>query len=167
VPTEAVVARRPINGLDTDEVARYVSALEDSSLPLASLSWQDPSHGHLEALVRRGQVITVQTTFDRGWTAVANGKPVKLTRDGVGLTVIHPDCDGRCSVAFVFDGGLERRVCRVVSGIISAAVLAGMVVGRRRCYGPVGGGGAKPRPARNPSVAGGQGRGAARASVLC
>ena len=100
VPAEAIVKRQPINGLDTDEIAIYVAALDDSSLPAAPMTWRNPSHGHIEAALRAGQVLSIQNTYDKGWVALANGRRVEVTRDGIGLAVIHPDCDGECSVDF-------------------------------------------------------------------
>ena len=84
-----------------------------------------------ETALRLGQVLSVQSTYDRGWRAFGNGQPAQVTRDGIGLTVIHPACDGPCTVDFVFDGGWERRLCRVLSwAVMLGAILAGFVAAR-------------------------------------
>ncbi|HEY1753992.1 MAG TPA: hypothetical protein VGG72_01255 [Bryobacteraceae bacterium] len=125
VPLSAIVKRQPIHGLDTVEVARYVAALDDASLPDAEMTWQDPDHGRIQTMLHRDQVLSVQTTYDKGWIAIANGKPAEVTRDAIGLSVIHADCDGPCAVDFIFDGGLERKICRVLSWMVALGGIFG------------------------------------------
>lgn len=132
VPESALVKRQPIHGLDTDQVALYVAALDDASLPADMMTWPDPNHGHIDTTIHPGQVLSVQETYDKGWIATANGKPAPVTRDAIGLNVVHADCDGACSIDFVFDGGLERKVCRWLSLLTLLGGLAGAVVAFRR-----------------------------------
>jgi hypothetical protein len=131
VPEAAIVQRQPIHGLDTDEVARYVAALDDPALPGDVMTWPDPNRGHIDTILHPGQVLSIQSTYDKGWIATANGKPADVTRDGIGLTVVHPACDGPCSIEFVFDGGGERKVFRAVSWIMILCGLAGGLMRRR------------------------------------
>jgi len=135
-PPSAIVADSPINGLDIHETAGYVSALDDASLPEAPLTWINPGEARIETTLHPGQVISVQSTYDKGWLSTANGRPAPVTRDGLGLSVIHADCDGPCSVDFFFDGGLERKVCRALSWTVSIAALIGLFVFRRRGENP-------------------------------
>ena len=136
VPLSAIVKREPINGLDTGEVARYVAALEDVSLPAAEMTWQDPEHGRIRTALHAGQTLSVQITYDKGWIARANGKPADVSRDAIGLSVIHADCDGACAVDLVFDGGLERKICRALSITVAIAGILGAWVAfkHRRLY---------------------------------
>lgn len=136
VPMNAIVKREPINGLDTDEVARYVAALEDPSLPGDEMTWRDPGHGHIQTTLHPGQALSIQVTYDKGWIALANGNPAEVTRDAIGLSVVHADCDGACTVDFVFDGGLERKICRVLSFTVTIGGILGAFVAfkRRRLY---------------------------------
>jgi hypothetical protein len=125
IPTSAVIRRPPIHGLDVDEVSRFVAALDDPALPDAPLAWADPEHGHIAATVHPGQAVTVQVTYDRGWGAKANGRPTSISRDGIGLMVLQPACDGQCDIDLVFDVTSERNVCRLVSLLTMLAVFAG------------------------------------------
>jgi hypothetical protein len=136
VPEAAIVKHQPAIGMDTDETARYVAALDDATLPLAGMTWRSSGEANIQAVLRPGQVLSVQVTYDKGWVAFANGRPAEVTRDGLGLTEIHAACDGGCVVDFIFDGGLERKVCRMLSWTVSAGVLlAGFVaLGRRRRF---------------------------------
>jgi hypothetical protein len=132
VPMNAVVQRPPINGLDTDEVVRYVAALDDVSLPAAAMVWTDPDHGRIQATLHRDQVVSVQSTYDKGWIAFADGKPAEVTRDGIGLSVIHANCEGFCMIDFIFDGGWERKICRTLSWITAIGGIAGAFVAFKR-----------------------------------
>jgi hypothetical protein len=135
IPTSAVIRRPPAHGLDTEDVARFVAALDNPALPEAPLAWADPEHGHITSSVHPGQAVTVQVTYDRGWVAKANGRPAQIDRDGIGLMVLEPDCDGECGIDLTFDGGRERRICRAVSLLTMLAMLAGagwLWVRRRR-----------------------------------
>jgi hypothetical protein len=132
VPMNAIVKREPINGLDTDEIARYVAALDDVSLPSAEMTWQDPGHGRIRTTLHAGQALSIQMTYDKGWIALANGKPAKVSRDAIGLSVIRADCDGACAVDFVFDGGLERKICRALSFTVAIAGILGAFVAFKR-----------------------------------
>jgi hypothetical protein len=126
VPEGAIVRRQPVNGIDTGDIARYVAALDDPSLPADEMKWPSQDQGHIETTLRPGQVLSMQTTYDPGWMAIANGKAAAVTKDGLGMSVIHADCDGPCTVDFTFDGGVERKICRALSG---ATLLAGLITG--------------------------------------
>ena len=124
VPESALVKRRPANGLEIDEIARYVAALDDPSLPADETKWPSPDRGHIDTMLHPGQVVSVQSTYDPGWIAYANRKPARVTKDGLGLSVIHTEYDGTCAVDFIFAGGRERNICRVLS---AATLLGGAI----------------------------------------
>jgi hypothetical protein len=124
VPEAAIVKDEPVNGIDTGAVERYVAALDDTAMPSDVMRWFGPERGRLETTLRPGQVVSVQVTYDPGWVATANGRPAEVSRDGLGLSVVHPACDGACTVEFYFDGGMGRKVYRFISG----ATLVGVVL---------------------------------------
>ncbi|MDQ2948155.1 MAG: hypothetical protein M3Y27_19840 [Acidobacteriota bacterium] len=133
VPEDAIVKHRPVNGLDIGETTRYVTALNDPTLPASEMIWRSPSEGHVHTTLRPGQVLSVQVTYDKGWVAVGNGHVAKITRDGIGLTEIQAPCDGDCDIDLVFEGGLERRICRFLSvGMLVGTLLGGFVAFRKR-----------------------------------
>ena len=132
VAESALVQHQPVNGLDTTELSRYVAALDDPTFPDAPLTWRSTARAHIQTTLHPGQVISLQQTYDPGWIAVANGRPAKLTRDALGLTVIHAGCDGPCEVDLTFDGGLERKLCRDASWTVAIAALAGFFIPLRR-----------------------------------
>jgi hypothetical protein len=126
IPADAAVQRPPGNGLDVEEVARFVAALENPAFPLADFSWLSNTRARIATQLHPGQVVAVQATYDPGWVATANGRPVLVTRDGIGLLTLHPQCDGRCQIDLRFDGGPQRRICLglsvlVMFGVVGAA----------------------------------------------
>ncbi len=132
VPQNAIVKKQPIHGLDVDETAGYVAALDDATLPSADMTWTRPGQGHIDTSVRPGQVVSVQVTYDKGWIAIANGLPARVARDGIGLMWIYTGCDGLCAIDLIYDGGLERKICRFLSWTMSAGMILGGVVAFRR-----------------------------------
>jgi hypothetical protein len=105
------------------ELGRYVAALDDPALPLATLRWNGFRGASIEADVRPGQVVSVQTTYHPGWHAAANGRAAPVRRDGLGLLVVEPECNGGCSIELTYDGGIEYRVCRALSLFTACALL--------------------------------------------
>src|SRR5262249_53996924 len=55
VPDDAIVQRRPRNPEDVEDVRKYVAALDDSSLPAATLDWQDQNHLRIATTTSSGQ----------------------------------------------------------------------------------------------------------------
>jgi hypothetical protein len=124
IPAAAVVTRRPIHGMDLDPARAYVSALEDPSLPIASLTWKNPGQARISASITSGQVVSLQETYDPGWRAQVDGRPVNIHPDQLGMIVIEPNCTGDCSVDVEFTGGTERRICTIIGWLVAILLLA-------------------------------------------
>ena len=127
IPASAVVNRRPIHGLDIAPVRPYVAALDDPTLPLAEIAWQNPDHARISAALSRLQVLSVQVTYDPGWRATVSGKSVPVHSDQLGMIIIEPNCAGPCDVDLEFTGGSERTACLVIS-LLTAIALAAMLL---------------------------------------
>ena len=97
---------------DAAAIDRYVSALEDNSLPKAAFTWQSEHSATVSALVPEGDVLSIQITWNPGWHASVNGLPRRIEKDGLGLMTIDPVCAGACHVALDYDGGLEAFLTR-------------------------------------------------------
>src|SRR5262249_12447550 len=107
------VPRRPIHGLDIDEVRRYGEAL-DRSAP-APFEWRGPNRARIHARLAPGEIVSVQVNYHPGWRAFVGGAPARVLEDGIGLLVIEPTCVGDCEIDLQYDGGLEARFCRAIS----------------------------------------------------
>ena len=126
IPTSAVVTRRPENGLDVEPLRAYVAALEDPTLPRASLTWENPDHGRISATVAPAQVISVQVNYDPGWRAATRGRSLRIRPDQIGMMIIDPDGAGPGSIDLEFTGGAERALCLSIS-LLTATILLGLL----------------------------------------
>jgi hypothetical protein len=125
VPESAVAKHPPKTPEDSVEAARYVAALDDPSMPLATLEWQGRERMQIRATLSPGQVISVQEGYHPGWRATVGGRTREIFKDGLGLMWLRPECNGACEIALDYTGGWEWWICRV----ISYAAIAGLAVG--------------------------------------
>jgi hypothetical protein len=123
IPKEAVVAREPIHGLDVEPVRPYVAALDDPALPVAEMKWEGTSSATIHAPVKPGQVISVQVSYAPGWRASVGGRRIPLRKDGIGLIVLEPACDGPCDVRLEFGLTAEALICRILSCLTTFAMI--------------------------------------------
>lgn len=107
-------ARQPIDGLDIAPVLPYVSALEDSSRPVAAMAWRNRHAAVISARMEEDEILSVQISYHPGWTAKVRGRPCQTSGDRLGQLVIEPHCAGPCSVELRYDGGSEMRLGRLL-----------------------------------------------------
>src|SRR5262249_41976017 len=125
---EQLVSRPPRDGLDIEQLKTYVAAFDDR----ANLVWSSVRTASATLNMQPAEVLSVQISYDAGWQARANGAPCPITRDGLGLMVLHPQCDGRCVVDLTYYGTAERRLAKgvqVIAGLVWALL---MVLPRRQ-----------------------------------
>ena len=115
VSETAIVSHPPTGPGDTDEIEKYVAALDDPSLPAAEVRWAGPNNIQIRTNAAPGQAISVQVSYHPGWHAKAGNRMVDVRRDGLGLMWLRPDCSGLCEIQLDYDGGWELRLCRYLS----------------------------------------------------
>ncbi len=128
---DRLVQRTPIHGLDTDEISRFVAALDAPDAPAATFEWLDSNTAAIHARAEANQVISVQVNYTPGWNATANGNQVSVRSDAIGLIVIEPNCSGDCEITLEYDGGLEAKLTRVSSATLLLALVVFFFRGRR------------------------------------
>ena len=131
IPRDALVTRQPIHGLDLDPARAYVAALDDPSLPLARLNWTSPSRAVIDAGMTPGQLVSVQETWMKGWRASANGRPVRVFSDKLGLIAIDPNCSGPCHIDLSFGLTAEGWITRILSLTVTFLALTALLVRKR------------------------------------
>jgi len=114
IPETAVVS-------DTAQLDRYNAAVDDASLPEAAFEWQGRNRIRIRAVTAAGQVISIQVSHHPGWSAMVNGRPAAVHRDGLGMMWVRPHQVGPATVEIRYDGGWELRIC---SWLSLSAVLA-------------------------------------------
>jgi len=123
IPHSAVV-RRNESAVPSEELEKYVAALDDPSLPAAELQWDGFRRASIRTAMQKDQLVSVQMNYHRGWHALANGRRAGLLRDGLGFLVIDPQCGGNCEIALTYDGGWEYKLCRWLSALTILGVCA-------------------------------------------
>jgi len=129
-----------------DELPKYVAALDDPSLPLAEMHWDGFRRALIQATVHKGQVVSVQTGYHRGWHARANGHSAAIRRDALGFLIIEPQCEGTCQIELIYDGGWEYKLLRCLS-LFTLLGLARLLLSKLRLR-------SKPRPRSEPRPSG-------------
>jgi hypothetical protein len=119
----AIVSRPPSGPRDTDEVEKYVAALNDPAMPGAELQWAGRNRIQIQTTAGPGQAISVQVSYHPGWHAKKGNRTVELRRDGLGLMWLRPECSGLCEIQLDYDGGWELRLCRYLSFAAMAVLL--------------------------------------------
>lgn len=123
IPRSAAVHTVPVNGLDIGQIRTYVAAIEDQAIPDASWQWTSRHSGVIRATLRPDEVISLQTTFSKGWKATVAGQPQEVRSDGLGFLIVEPDCIGSCVVTMTYDGGIELLVTSGLSASVMACLL--------------------------------------------
>jgi hypothetical protein len=124
IPKRAVPQKGSARVLPLSELRKYVAALDDESLPLAEMCWDGFRRVRIRTTTRQDHVVSVQTGYHPGWHARANGRRAVVRRDGLGFLLIQPQCDGPCEIELDYDGGWEYKLCRLLSLVTVAALLA-------------------------------------------
>ena len=99
---------------------------------LAAMTWQGLSKAAIHTSAGPGQVIAVQVTYDPAWHARAGGHEVPVRKDGLGLMVIEPGCDGDCRVEMYYGTTPEIWFCRIMSLLATAGLVALSAPSRRQ-----------------------------------
>jgi len=134
-----LVRDRPVNGLDTAELEKYVAALENPAYPEAAWRWTSRHSATIEATVAPGQAISTQVTYAPGWRATA----AEAFEDGLGLLALKPARQGRSEITLTYDGGAEWRITCLLSGAVMLGVAGAVLVSKRRKRGDLDGDGRK------------------------
>jgi hypothetical protein len=117
----SLVRHSPVHGLDVVELGPFVSDLQSLSSLAPGVHRISGTKWRIAAEVQRAQVIAVAMNYDVGWRASAGGRPVEVRRDGLGLMVIDPQCDGSCDLEFWYSrliGYAAWTVLGIVSGVL-------------------------------------------------
>jgi hypothetical protein len=122
--------------LDTNEIQRYVKAMDDPSLPEARFAWRDRHTAVIDATMKPDEVVSVQVTYSPGWRATIDGAPVSVSKDGLGFLLLKPAWHGRCQMVLVYDGGIEWRATCLASLVAFTVGLWCLVISWRPILQP-------------------------------
>jgi len=122
-----LVRRRPVNGVDTQPLVRYVAALDDEAFPNADFHWTSRHTASIQGTLSPRDVVSVQISYHPGWHAKVNGADRAIGEDGIGQMYIEPNCEGVCRIDLNYDGDTEMRITRgvaVAAWIVALCMIA-------------------------------------------
>lgn len=109
---------------DLGDVARYVTALENPSLPVASFNWRNAHQASIRAELKPAQMLSVQVNFHPGWQAKVAGRSIRIERDSLGFMAMNPECNGPCPVELEYVGGWEYWLTRFAAASLLVVLAA-------------------------------------------
>jgi hypothetical protein len=83
------------------------------------MEWNTPSSATIHAAMKPGQVLAVQVTWNPAWRAKVGGREIQVRKDGLGLMVIEPECNGECEVHLDYGTTPQIWFCRAGSGLVA------------------------------------------------
>jgi hypothetical protein len=119
---DAMVLREPRDWNDTSDVRRFALAL-DTAVD-ADWQWRGTDEAILHGNIPAGSAVAIQVTHHPGWHAKANGNPIPVKRDGLGLMWLDSPCAGPCEIQLEYNGGWELRLCRWISALTLLGIAA-------------------------------------------
>jgi len=128
IPEASLVRRAPVHGLDVAPLLPYIAALDDPAMPPASITWRTQHDATIQARLGKGELVSVQVTYTKGWHATVNREEREVIRDGIGLLAIRPRCEGDCLIRLTYDGGTEMAAARIASGSMTCLLFGGVLL---------------------------------------
>jgi hypothetical protein len=126
-----LVAERP-PAYYAKPLEHYLAALDDPSLPDANFEWRGTGAAVITGNWKPEHILSVQVTWDRGWSARVGGKSRRVWQDKLGQMAVEPLCNGPCIVELAYDGGIEQQAARWLSAFLCAiGLLACRFPGKR------------------------------------
>jgi hypothetical protein len=118
------------SGNHPDDLATYVSAIEDPARPEVKVVWHGFDEVVMETTVKPGEDILLQETWDPAWHADENGKALPVRVDPVMGFMLIDVPEGMHKIRMRFETPLENRVGQVLF-FVTIIVLAGLMFRKR------------------------------------
>ena len=127
-----VAYRVPFNGLahaiyphEGIRLASYVAGIEDPTRPQLVARWLDPNRLRVEGAVPEGMQMSVQVSYDPGWSATSAGRSVPVESDQLGFIKLRGSGSG--PVELHYEGTAEQKLFGALSLAtwVGAAILLG------------------------------------------
>jgi hypothetical protein len=103
-----------------DALEPYVKAIEDEGRPQLTARWLDTTRLRIDGSTPESMVMSVQVSYDRGWSATSNGRSVAVERDKLGFMKLR----ATGPVDLEYRGTAEQKAFAVVSMLTWAGALA-------------------------------------------
>lgn len=119
-------------GYDVEKAEPYVAALDATDRPRLDMAWRGPSRFELRGSVPPGTWLSVMVSFDRGWRAWQDGRPLPVESDAIGHILVKPAPASEATFRFEYGPTRERIALCMVSALSWIAAVALWIKDRRR-----------------------------------
>jgi hypothetical protein len=103
-----------------DALEPYVKAIEDTARPQLTARWLDTTRLRIEGSVPETMMMSVQVSYDSGWSATSNGRAVPVEKDHLGFMKLR----ATGPVDLEYRGTVEQKAFAGVSLLTWAGALA-------------------------------------------
>ena len=110
----------------------YVAAMEDASRPALRARWSGASTLAVDGEVPSGRLVAVKVSWDPGWRATQDGRPIAIEPDKLGFMALAARPAPAAHIELRYGGTAEQRVMAGVSGLAWAAALLALFRRRRQ-----------------------------------
>lgn len=134
IPRDLLVEHKPQSFTDTDELFRYVAAIEGPASKGGVLTWTSPSNARIEGEMSVGDAVSVQVAYDKRWRASVKGKAWPVREDGLGNLWIEAQAGGAPVIELEFR---QPKIIFLLCGTAWLVCLGGLIgfEFRRREFG--------------------------------
>ena len=110
VRTADLMAEQPVTAANYVPALRaYVAVVENGPDSPATVDWEGTDAMRVKARIAAGESILVQETYDPGWHAYSQGKPLRIAKDTMDFMAIEAPL-GEDEISLVFETPLENRI---------------------------------------------------------
>ncbi len=109
-------AYSPIGG-QFEVLEPYVKALLDPARPALQFAWQGTSDATITGAFPPGYHVAVAVSFDDGWEAWQDGRPIQLVRNELGFFTLTPQAAAQSTLELHYRTPLETRLCALLSAL--------------------------------------------------
>jgi hypothetical protein len=131
------VPQRLPTGRHVQLLEPFVAAIDDSGRPKLRSTWNGTDELVLEGSVPEGFSAAVHVTYDPGWTATQDNRPLTVGRNAMGFIMLNPAPAAETRIVLRYNGTLEQKLMAGISLVAWLSALAGVVIARRRRLKPL------------------------------
>ncbi len=117
------VTDQPPDAMALGQIERYDAAIERQP---AQVRWTSRHSAVITAGMHADEFVSFQENWHPGWRATANGRPCRVSGDGLGLMLGEPRCEGPCRIELVYDGGWEMKLAWLACALALGGCVAAM-----------------------------------------
>ena len=118
-----------------DYLDPYFEVLDSSERGALKDRWEGPNRLAIEGPIPMATVVSVMVSYDSGWRARQNGKPIPVEKDGMGYMVLRPESAEMSRIDLHYVGSAEQKAFTAVSAVAWVVALTALRRSLRRKRG--------------------------------